>query len=263
MFGNRAIYSDGWLARTIHRPAWRSEPLRTLQEDVWDLYDSRTDFSLANNLADTHPDKLQALQKLFMQEAARYHVLPIDDRVLERTNASLVGRPTVMEGRDRMELHEGMTALGTDIFIDLRNKGYTITAELEIDAEGHGVIVCQGGQFGGLSLYLKESKPSFTYNFLGLASTTIAASKPIAAGKHTVVYDFTYEGGGMGKGGVGTITVDNAQVAEGRLERTQPGIFSVDDLADVGVDLGTPVADYGGSSHFNGKIKKVTIETKK
>jgi arylsulfatase len=125
------------------------------------------------------------------------------------------------------------------------------------------VIVCQGGQFGGLSLYLKESKPSFTYNFLGLASTTIAASKPIAAGKHTVVYDFTYEGGGMGKGGVGTITVDNAQVAEGRLERTQPGIFSVDDLADVGVDLGTPVADYGGSSHFNGKIKKVTIETKK
>lgn len=263
MFGNRAIYNDGWLARTIHRPAWRNAPLHTLHEDVWDLYDTRTDFSLANNLAESQPDKLMALQKLFMQEAAKYHVLPIDDRLLERTNASLVGRPTVMEGRDRMELHEGMTALGTDIFIDLRNKGYTITAELEMDADGNGVIVCQGGRFGGLSLYMKEGKPSFTYNYLGLASTTIAASQPITAGTHTVVYDFAYEGGGSGKGGIGTITVDNMKVAEGRLKRTQPGIFSVDDLADVGVDLGTPVADYGAPSRFSGKIKKVTVKTKK
>jgi len=263
MFGNRAIYQDGWLARTIHRPAWRPTPLRPLQKDVWDLYNSQEDFSLANNLAAQYPDKLQAMQRLFMQEAAKYHVLPIDDRVLERTNAALVGRPTVMEGRHRMVLHEGMTAMGTDIFIDLRNTAYTISADVEVDANGQGVIVCQGGRFGGLSLYLTEGKPAFTYNYLGLGVTTIAATTPLPAGKYQVVYDFNYDGGGPGKGGVGTITVNRAQVAEGRLDRTQPGIFSVDDLADVGVDLGTPVANYGASSRFNGKIHKVVVETKK
>lgn len=266
MFGNRAIYQDGWLARTIHRPAWRSAPLRTLQEDVWDLYDTRADFSLANNLAAKYPEKLKSMQQLFMKEAAKYHVLPIDDRVLERTNAALVGRPTVMEGRSSMTLHEGMTAMGVDVFIDLRNKGYTITAELEVDDLGNGVIVCQGGRFGGLSFYLQDGKPAFTYNFLGLESTDIVAAKPLAAGKHTVVYEFAYDGGGMGKGGVGTISVDGEQVAEGRLGKTQPGIFSVDDLADIGVDLGTPVANYGANAtaphRFSGKIHKVVVDTR-
>jgi arylsulfatase A-like enzyme len=266
MFGNRAIYQDGWLARTIHRPAWRSVPLRSLQEDVWDLYNTREDFSLANNLAAQYPERLKSMQQLFMKEAAKYHVLPIDDRVLERTNASLVGRPTVMEGRTSMTLHEGMTAMGVDIFLDLRNKGYTITAEVEIDEHGNGVIVCQGGRFGGLSFYLKDAKPSFTYNFLGLESTDLIAPEPLAAGKHTLVYTFDYDGGGMGKGGVGTISVDGAKVAEGRLEKTQPGIFSVDDLADVGEDLGTPVADYGspsdGRGRFQGKIHQVVVDIK-
>lgn len=263
MFGNRAIYNDGWLARTIHRPAWLSVPLHTLQEDVWDLYDTRNDFSLATNLADQQPEKLKDLQELFMEEASKFHVLPIDDRLLERTNASMVGRPTVMEGRNQMVLHEGMTAMGVDIFIDLRNKSYTITAEVKVDPKSNGVIVCQGGRFGGLSFYMKDGKPSFSYNYLGLSSSTIAASKPLKAGNHTIVYDFVYDGGGMGKGGVGKITVDGTEVAKSRLERTQPGIFSVDDLADVGEDLGTPVADYGASSRFNGKIEKVTIETRK
>lgn len=266
MFGNRAIYQDGWLARTIHRPAWRSVPLNTLQEDVWDLYDTRQDFSLANNLAAQAPEKLKSMQQLFMKEAAKYHVLPIDDRVLERTNAALVGRPTVMEGRTSMTLHEGMTAMGVDVFIDLRNKGYEITAEVEVDDEANGVIVCQGGRFGGLSFYLQDGRPAFTYNFLGLESTDIVAAKPLAAGKHTVAYKFAYDGGGMGKGGVGTISVDGEKVAEGRLGRTQPGIFSVDDLADIGVDLGTPVANYGAASvaphRFKGKIHKVVVDTK-
>ncbi len=263
MFGNRAIYSDGWLARTIHRPAWDMKPLRSLQEDVWDLYNTREDFSLANNIAQQHPEKLKELQDLFMKEASKYHVLPIDDRVFERTIASAVGRPTVMEGRHSMTLHEGMTAMGTDIFIDLRNTAYRITADVTVDANGNGVIVCQGGRFGGLSMYVKDGKPAFTYNFLGLESTTISAETSVSAGSHTVVYDFAYDGGGPGKGGVGTILVDGAKVAEGRLNRTQPGIFSVDDLADVGVDLGTPVAEYGSSSHFSGEIKKVTVEVRK
>ncbi|MBL8861879.1 MAG: arylsulfatase [Planctomycetes bacterium] len=263
MFGNRAIYQDGWLARTIHRPAWDAKPLRSLQEDVWDLFDERSDFSLANNLAAQHPDKLAAMQALFLREAERYHVLPIDDRVLERTNAAAVGRPTVMEGRNSMTLHQGMTAMGVDIFIDLRNKAYTIRAEVEVGEDAQGVLVCQGGRFGGLSFYVKDGRPAFTYNFLGLESTTIAATEKLAAGKRELVYEFTYEGPGMGKGGVGRIQVDGQQVAEGRLKRTQPGIFSVDDLADVGVDLGTPVADYGASSRFNGQIQAITIEVKR
>ena len=262
MFGNRAIYADGWLARTIHRPAWRSQPLHQLQDDVWDLFDTRSDFSLANNLAEQYPDKLAALQKKFMEEAEKYHVLPIDDRTLERTNAGLVGRPTIMEGRNSMLLHEGMVAMGTDIFIDLRNKGYSITAEVEVGSNSNGAIVCQGGRFGGLSLLMRDGRPAFAYNYLGLESTLIQADKPIAAGKHTIVYEFVYAGGGPGKGGSSTITVDGNKVAQGDLKRTQPGIFSVDDLADVGVDLGTPVTDYGRDSKFNGKIEKVVIETK-
>lgn len=245
MFGNRAIYQDGWLARTIHRPAWAPKPLNTLQNDVWDLFDERQDFSLANNLAARHPEKLAAMQALFLDEAAKYHVLPIDDRLLERTNAALMGRPTVMGDRTSMTLHEGMIAMGVDVFIDLRNKGYTILAEVEVPASGNGTIVCQGGQFGGLSFYLKDGRPAFTYNFLGLGSETIVAAEPLPAGKHSIVYKFAYDGGGMGKGGVGTITANGGKIAEGRLQRTQPGIFSVDDLADVGEDLGTPVADYG------------------
>jgi arylsulfatase len=263
MFGNRAIYQDGWLARTIHRAAWERQAKRPLQDDVWDLFDERSDFSLANNLAAQRPERLKAMQALFMSEAAKYHVLPIDDRVLERTNAATVGRPTVMEGRSTMTLHEGMTALGTDIFIDLRNKSYSIKADVEVGAAGQGVLVCQGGRFGGLSFYLKDGKPTFTYNFLGLESTTVAAPSALAPGKHSLVYDFEYAGPGLGKGGVGRISVDGKQVAEGSLARTQPGIFSVDDLADVGVDLGTPVGDYGDSSRFNGQIEEITIEVRK
>lgn len=263
MFGNRAIYREGWLARTIHRPAWRSAPLNSLQNDVWDLYDTLQDFSLSNNLAAQYPDKLKEMQELFMQEAAKFHVLPIDDRLLERTNARLVGRPTVMEGRNKMTLHSGMTAMGTDIFIDLRNTSYSISGELEVDSKANGAIVCQGGRFGGLSFFLRDGKPAFTYNYLGLETTTIAATEPLSPGKYQVTYAFAYDGGGAGKGGVGSITVNGAKVAEGRLDRTQPGIFSVDDLADVGVDLGTPVTDYGAASRFTGKIDSVVIATTK
>jgi len=263
MLGNRAIYKDGWLARTIHRPAWRGKPLNTLQTDVWDLYNSNEDFSLANNLASKYPDKLKEMQEIFMLEAEKYHVLPIDDRLLERTNAALVGRPTVMGDRNTVTYGEGMKGMGVDIFIDLRNTSYTITSEVTVDAKGNGVIVCQGGRFGGLSLYLKDGKPAFSYNYLGMESTQIIAAQPLKPGNYKLVYDFKYDGGGMGKGGVGTILVNDKKVVEKRIEKTQPGIFSVDDLADIGVDDGTHVADYGTSSKFNGKISYVTVERKK
>ena len=262
MFGNRGVYQDGWFARTIHRPAWLLKPLNPLLQNKWELYNSSEDFSLASDLASQHPDKLKDMQGLFMKEAEKYHVLPLDDRLLERTNAALMGRPTVLGDRNSLTLGEGMKGMGVDIFIDLRNTAYTITAEVAVSANGNGVIVCQGGRFGGLSFYLKNGKPAFSYNYLGMESTQIISSQALKPGNYQLVYDFKYDGPGMGKGGVGTITVNGKKVAEKRIEKTQPGIFSVDDLADVGTDDGTHVADYGASAKFNGQIARVTIERK-
>jgi arylsulfatase len=263
MFGNRGIYQDGWYARTIHRAAWSMKSYNTLQEDKWELYNTTEDFSLANDLSAQDPDRLKSMQDLFMQQAEKYHVLPIDDRLLIRTNADSVGRPTVLGKRTSLTLGEGMRGMGVDVFISLRNTSFTITADVEVNAAGNGVIVCQGGRFGGLSLYLKNGKPVFTYNYLGMESTDIAAAQGLKPGKYQIVFDFKYDGGGAGKGGLGTMTVNGSKVAEGRIPRTQPGIFSVDDLADVGVDDGTWVADYGASAKFNGKVDKVTVEQKK
>jgi arylsulfatase A-like enzyme len=261
IFGNRAVYSDGWFARTIHRAPWVMT-ITPLKDDVWQLYNTKEDFSLSNDLSAKYPEKLKEMQALFMDEASKYHALPIDDRLLERMNAGLMGRPTVTEGRTSMTLGEGMKGMGVDVFIDLRNKAYTITADVEVKQKSNGTLVCQGGRFGGLSFYIKDGKPAFTYNYLGLESTNIVSSKPLSAGKYTLVYEFKYDGNGPGKGGIGTITVNGAKVAEGRINKTQPGIFSVDDLADVGIDEGTHVANYGTSSKFNGKINKIVIEQK-
>src|SRR5688572_6743592 len=262
MFGNRAIYADGWYARTIHRPAWNPKPTQSLTEDPWELYNTNEDFSLSNNVASQNDAKLKELQDLFMKQAEHYHVLPIDDRLLERTDAKLVNRPTIMDGRNSVTLGAGMKGMGVDIFISTRNTSYTITTDVEVSANGNGVIVCQGGRFGGFSFYVKNGKPTFTYNYLGLENFTVASSQALKPGKHTLVYDFKYDGDGIGKGGVGTISIDGTNAGEGRIGKTQSGIFSVDDLADVGTDDGTLVANYGASVKFNGKLGKVKIETK-
>jgi arylsulfatase len=264
MFANRGIYQDGWFARTIHRAAWEMKyRAPSLAEDKWELYNTNEDFSLADDISSQNPEKLKAMQDMFIAEAEKFHVLPIDDRLLERTNAELMGRPTVMGTRNSVTYGEGMKGMGVDIFIDLRNTSYTITSEVAIDAKGNGVIVCQGGRFGGLSFYIKSGKPAFSYNYLGMESTQIIASEALKPGNYKLVYDFKYDGGGMGKGGIATISVNGIKAAEKRIEKTQPGIFSVDDLADIGTDDGTHVADYGTSAKFNGTISYVTIERKK
>jgi arylsulfatase len=261
MFGNRAIYSDGWYARTIHRPAWQLKPSTSLADDVWELYNSNEDFSLSNNLASSNADKLKEMQALFMSVAEKYHVLPIDDRLLERTNADLVGRPTVMEGRNSITYGPGMKGMGTDIFIATPGKSYTMTADVDVQAGANGVIVCQGGRFGGFSFFLNGGKPTFVYNYLGLEKYTVASSQALSPGKHTIIYEFKSDGG-PGKGGIGTITIDGNKAGEGRIEKTQPGIFSVDDLADVGTDDGTPVTEYAGSKKFQGTLYKVALNTR-
>jgi arylsulfatase len=264
--GNRAIYHDGWLARTIHRAPWEQKPRRPLAEDVWELYDVRADFSLANDLAAKEPAKLGAMQALFMKEAERYHVLPLDDRIFERALASAVGRPDLMGGRTSLTLAEGMTGMMENVFLNVKNRSLTITAEVEVPASGaNGAILVQGGRFGGWALYVKDGRPAYDYNFLGMQRSSIAATQPLAPGKATIKFDFAYDGGGMGKGGTGTLFVNGQKVAEGRIEHTQPMMFSADETADVGIDLGTPVVEAIGSearSRFTGHIPKVTIEVR-
>jgi arylsulfatase len=264
--GNRALYHDGWYARTIHRAPWELKGRHPLKDDVWELYDVRADFSLSNDLAAKNPKKLAEMKALFMKEAGKYHVLPIDDRVFERMDAAAVGRPDLMAGRTSLTLGAGMTGMMEAVFINVKNRSKTITAEIEVPAGGaNGTVLAQGGRFGGWSLYVKDGVAAYDYNFLGLQRTSITAAKPLPPGKSTIRFDFAYDGGGPGKGGMGTLTVNGEKVAEGRIAHTQAGMFSADETADVGIDLGTPVVEAIGAeakSRFSGKIGKVTVETK-
>ena len=268
LYGNRAIYYDGWLAGTVHGAPWETgRPRSTLENDKWELYDTRTDFSLADDLAGKHPEKLREMQELFVNEAIKHNVLPLDDRKLERFNAALVGRPDLLAGRTSLTVYDGMTGISENAFINTKNRSHSVTAEVEIPKGGaSGVILAQAGRFGGWSLYLKDGRPTYTYNFLGLKRFTIAGRQRVPVGKATVRYEFAYDGGGIGKGGTGTLFVNGRKVAEGRIEHTQGMVFSVDEGTDVGRDGETPVVEnYGipAPFAFTGKIDKVTIDLMK
>lgn len=263
IFGNRGIYHDGWLAHTVHRAPWEGKGRHPFLEDKWELYHVDEDFSSASDIAAKNAEKLKELQDLFLKEAIKYQVLPLDDRFLERTNASLVGRPDLMAGRTSLTVYEGMIGMTENVFINIKNRSYTITAEVEIPKdEANGVILSQAGRFGGWSLYLKDGKPVYAYNFLGLKTTKVAGAAALPAGKSTIRFEFDYDGPGLGKGGTGTILVNGNKVAEGKIERTQAAIFSADEGADVGQDGETGVSDdyKQGDNKFTGKIKKVVVE---
>jgi arylsulfatase A-like enzyme len=264
IFGNRAIYRDGWLARTIHRAPWNTDNLSPLDSDVWELYHVENDFSLADDLAPKHPDRLEEMKALFMAEAVKYNVLPIDDRTIERTNATLAGRPDLIGERTSLTLYEGMEGMMENTFINVKNRSKTITAEIEIPEPGaSGALIVQGGRFGGWSLHLREGRPAYEYNFLGLERFVVESPEALPAGRATVKLEFDYEGGGRGKGGMAVLSVNGTKAAEGRIGRTQPNIFSADETADVGIDNQTPVAQgigYGpDETKFDGKIHKVTV----
>jgi arylsulfatase A-like enzyme len=264
IFGNRAIYHDGWLAGTVHRAAWEFKVRRPLEEDIWELYDTQSDFSLSNDLAAKNPEKLKEMQALFLKEAVKYSVLPLDDRLTERFVAALVGRPDLMAERTSLTVYDGMTGMTENVFLNLKNHSHVITAEVEVPKSGaKGVLLTQGGRFGGWSLYLKDGKPTYTYNWLGLQRYTVAATQALPPGKATIGFEFAYDGGGLGKGGKGTLFVNGKQVATGRIERTQCCVFSADEGADVGIEEGTPVTEvYKVPFKFTGKIAGVTVELK-
>lgn len=262
IMGNRGIYSDGWFAGTIHRAPWEAKPSHPLNEDVWELYYMNNDFSQANDLAKSNPQKLKELEDLFMKEGAKYNVLPIDDRMLERLIPKSAGRPDLIGDRTSFTVYPGMKGMTENAFINIKNLSFTTTATLDAGAgNADGVLLAQGGRFGGWSIWMKNGKPMFTYNYLGLSQNTIASSTAVK-GNATIVFDFVYDGGGPGKGGMMTISTNGKKLGEGRIDKTQGFFFSADDAADVGMDEGTEVANYGSNKFTGGKINKINITIK-
>jgi len=263
MFGNRAIYSDGWLARVVHMIPWQGKPLNTFQEEKWELYNTDEDFSLVNNLATENPEKLKELQDLFEKEAIANNVYPLDDRLYERFNAAIAGRPDLMGNRKSLTLADGMEGILENTFLNIKNRSKTIVANVSLEGNDKGIILCQGGKFGGWALYMNNGKPAYTYNYFGLESYTVESSKAIRESSAEIKLEFTYDGGGTGKGGVAKLFINGEQVAEGRIEKTQPAVFSADETADVGLDDATQVADKVfkdvHDSEFTGYVDKVTI----
>jgi arylsulfatase A-like enzyme len=261
MIGNRAIYHEGWFAGTIHKAPWEGKPRGPLADDVWELYNVNEDFSQANNLANKNPEKLAELKKKFTDEAVKFNVLPIDDRSIERFDPVIAGRPDLMNGRTKLELYEGAKGIPENAFINVKNTSLSITAELDVPANANGVILCQGGDFGGWSFYMQDGKPVYFYNWVGLEMYSVAATQKVGAGKHTIKLDFAYDGG-RGAGGTATISMDGAKIGEGKIAKTNSNTFGIDESADVGTDENTPVNPaYVKKEKFTGRIHKVTVET--
>jgi arylsulfatase len=263
MFGNRGIYHDGWVACTT--PARVPWDMKAPKVDVisgyhWELYHVAEDFSEAVNLADKYPDKLHELQLLFYAEAAKYNVLPLDDSTIGRFDVSI--RPSLTRGRTEFTYYGTVTRIPEGTAPDVKNKSFRITAEVVLPkGDEQGIIVTQGGLSAGYALMFKGGKPIFHYNMANVAHYDIAAKDAVAAGKHTIVFDFKYDGGGIGKGGTGTLSVDGRNIAEGRIEHTMPVRFSFDETFDVGEDTGTPVSEeYDVPFKFTGQIEKVVIK---
>jgi arylsulfatase len=263
MFGNRAIYSNGWMARVVHMVPWVGKPRGTFTEEKWELYNIDEDFSLVNNVADKNPKKLQELKDLFEKEAIANNVYPLDDRLYERFNAAIAGRPDLMGDRKSLTLADGMEGILENTFLNIKNNSKEIVANVTLKGNDKGIILCEGGKFGGWGLYMNDGKPAYVYNYFGLESYTIEAPKAIKNSKAEIKLEFAYDGDGTGKGGTATLFVDGKQVAEGRVEKTQPAVFSADETADVGRDDATQVADKVfknvKDSDFTGNVDKVKI----
>jgi len=264
MFGNRGIYHKGWSAVTKHRTPWImvGQEVPAFDDDVWELYDGSSDFSQANDLAADHPDLLAQLQRLWLIEAVKYNVVPMDDRLVERAVPEIAGRPTLIWGNSQL-FYPGMGRLSENSVVSIKNKSFSVTAEVQVpEAGADGVIIAQGGRFGGWAVYVKGGQLRFVYNVLGIQEFTTTADSPIPEGTHQVRMEFDYDGGGLAKGGDVTLYHDGVSVGTGRVEATQPMIFSADETTDIGYESGTCVtAEYTAhTSRFTGRIKWVQLD---
>ena len=267
-----AVLRDGRQPRHLFQGLERGHPaqhpwlpaevLPALDDDVWELYDGDTDWSQARDLAAEQPDRLAKLQRLWLIEAVKYNVLPIDDRRFERLNATIAGRPQLITGTSQV-LFPGMKRLSEGSVIDIKNRSFSVTASIDAPADGpaNGVIIAQGGKFGGWALYFKQGRAKFVYNVLGMQEFVTEATEELTPGSHQVRAEFAYDGGGLAKGGTVTLYYDGAASAPAGSDVTQPLIFSADETTDIGNDYGMPVStDYAGASRFNGRIDVVQID---
>jgi arylsulfatase len=264
MVGNRGIYHQGWTAVTKHRTPWITGAGETpaFDDDVWELYDTTRDWSQARDLSKQHQDKLHELKRLWLIEATRHNVLPMDDRFAERANAELAGRPELVK-TNRQMLYGGMGRLTEHSVVNTKNKSHAVTAEVVVpEAGAQGVIIAQGGVTGGWSLYATEGRLKYCYNFYGLERTYIESGKTLPAGQHQVRLEFAYDGGGLARGGMVTLYLDGQQLTQGRVERTEPFLFSADETCDIGAEAGSPVSeDYGPRGNgFTGEVNWVEID---
>ena len=264
MFGNRGVYHKGWSAVTKHKTPWVmvGGTMPAFDDDIWELYDGNTDFTQARNLAADDSQMLAKLQRLWLIEATKYNVLPLDDRSAERLNPELAGRPTLIRGNSQM-FFAGMGRLSESSVVSIKNKSFSVTAEVDIPEGGaNGVIIAQGGRFGGWTVYAKDGKAKFVYNTLGINWFETEAESPIPSGIHQVRMEFAYDGGGLAKGGDVTLFYDGKPVGTGRVENTHPMIFSADETTDIGEETGTTVSpDYTArDSRFTGTIKWVQLD---
>jgi arylsulfatase len=263
MFCNRGIYHQGWTAVTRHGIPWvlvgGEKP--AFDDDVWELYDTTSDWTQCNDLSKEQPEKLAELQRLFLVEATKYNVLPLDDRVAERILAEMAGRPTLVQG-DRQLLYGGMRRLSENSIVSIKNKPHAVTAEIEVpDGGAQGVIIAQGGSIGGWSLYLKEGKPRYCYNLFGIQRFYVDSDSEVPPGTHQVRMEFDYAGPGLGKGGHVTLYLDGVKIGEGEVTATAAMIFSADDTCDVGRENGALVAeDYPVPNAFTGEVNWVVID---
>jgi len=261
MFGNRGIYHKGWTAVTKHVTPWIQAKSIPLDDDVWELYDTTKDWSQAKDLSKEMPQKLRELQRLWIIEATRYNVLPIDDRLMERINPDTAGRPILIKGKNQM-LFGGMGRLSENCVLSIKNKSHSVTADIVVPEKGaEGVIIAQGANIGGWSLYAKGGKLKYCYNWGGLKHFIVGSEQAIPVGKHQVRMEFAYAGGGLGKGGKATLFIDGKKAGEGEIGATLAMIFSADDGLDVGEDTGAPVSpEYGSHGNaFNGEVKGVLL----
>jgi arylsulfatase A-like enzyme len=264
MFCNRGIYHKGWSAVTKHRTPWEmgGAKMPAFDDDVWELYDGTSDWTQSKDLSKENPEKLHELQRLWLIEAVKYNVLPLDDRQIERMNSDLAGRPTLIKGNSQL-LFGNMGRLSENCVLNIKNKSFAVSSELEVPPDGaEGVIIAQGGRFGGWSLYAKGGRAKFHYNVLGIKSFDVEATEPIPTGTTQVRMEFAYDGGGMGKGGEVTLYCDGKEVGKGRVDQTQGFVFSADETTDIGYESGTTVSpDYTAhTSRINGKINWVRID---
>ena len=260
MFCNRGIYHQGWTAVTRHSIPWVLEEAPPLEADVWELY-APDDWTQARDIAEEQPEKLAELQRLFMLEAAKYNVFPLDDRRAERFNPDLAGRPQLTRGNSQL-LFGGMRRLTENSVVAIKNKSHSVTAQIVVpEAGGQGVIISQGGAFGGFSVYMKDGKPAYCYNLFGLQRFTVSDEETVPGGEHQIRVEFEYDGGGLGKGGNASLYVDGSKVSEGRIDATVPMLFSADETTDLGSDSATPVTDDLALDEleFNGRIDWVEI----